>query len=157
MGTDGARLEVVGEELVYRNGDGQVGWKVEAAEILLVAEFTSTQGLGEDYFLEFGVILEGEPQFFECVTPAGADEVLEELAGRMGGSMRLKLFDEVRFRSRVVWPAELEGEPLFVVKDEARSRRAWWWFGRKPEWVVSPKLVAWMKRRWDLSVLEAGL
>lgn len=155
MERDGARLELAGEELVYRGSDGEAQWAVAAAEILLVAEYVSTAGaVGEDYFLEFGVMREGEPGFLECVVPEGAEGVLEELAELLGGKMRLKLFDEATFKSRVVWPAELEDEPLFVVKDEAKARRRWWWFGRKPQWVVAPKLVAWMRGRWDLSGME---
>ncbi|MES2392061.1 MAG: hypothetical protein V4555_10500, partial [Acidobacteriota bacterium] len=155
---DEARLELVGEELAYWGGDGSERWRVAIAEILMVAEFVSTSGaLGEDYFLEFGVVRDGEAAFLECVVPTGAEKVLEELAGRLGGRMRLKLFDEVKFQSRVVWPAELEGQPVFVVLDEdGRSQMKWMLWGKKARWHVSPKLVEWMKRRWDLSGMETG-
>ena len=144
-----ARLAVEGEEVAYYADGGAEVWRLAVVKILMVAEYTSTEGsLDEDYFLQFGTVRDGEALFTGCVVPAGAEEVLEELALRVGGSMRLKLFDSVGFASRVVWPEEWVGQALFVVKDDDAAAKARWVFwGKKPQWVVSPKLVAWMLSR----------
>jgi hypothetical protein len=144
-----ARLEIDGDELVYCADGGAEVWRLRLVKILLVAEYTTLAGgLDEDYFLEFGTLDHGEPVFTSCVVPAGADGCLAELAQKLGGKMRLKLYDYVGFKSRVIWPAELEGQPVFVVlDDDAGAKTRWVMIGKKPRWHVSPGLVEWMKGR----------
>jgi hypothetical protein len=112
------RLEIDGIHLRYLRGPEQL-WKLAIDELLLVAEYSTDQGpLLEDYFFVFAV--GRPPAFFEA--PVGANpRIMTALSDRLGHSLSSGLANSTQWKSRVIWPPQLEGRELFIRTAQPRS------------------------------------
>lgn len=107
------RIDLAGDRLSYTPPHA-TGWSVELAEIRLIAEET-IEAMGDDWFIHLA--LQSEWYSFPFYA-AGFQEFWDRLAERFPG-MELELFRSASFASRVLWPPELRGKPLFDYQPEA--------------------------------------
>ena len=107
LSSDGVsiRCELGGKEI----------WRKAIADLACLAECTNSSGpFADDYFLVFV-----DKSGFCRETPfyaEGRDETIATLRTALGGALRFGLVHSTRSASRIMWPKELEGHPLFVEK-----------------------------------------
>ena len=99
------------------------GWQVRISDIKVIGEHTDDHGpYVDDYFFVFLT----QRQTYEASFYAeGRDEVLTELSRALGRQLSCELVRITEFQSRVMWPADLEGQPLFDFVPKPRSGRVW--------------------------------
>lgn len=108
------RVELIGDRLSFTQPNGPV-WSIDLSEIRLVAEETiETFAGGDDWVIHLA--LQSEWSFFPKYA-AGFREVWDRLGERFPG-MDLGLANSTSFASRVLWPPELRGQPLFECHPE---------------------------------------
>lgn len=91
---------------------GAVEWSVDLNELALLGELATDRGPYADDLVVIFVVRDG--RWFELPFDAdGADELLVELARRLDVDTKLQLCNRVDWVSRVLWPRELAGAPLF--------------------------------------------
>jgi hypothetical protein len=92
--------------------DGQPGWRIGLSELACVGEYTTAHGpWADDYFVVFAT---KNGLYYEAAVYSGVEKVLEALSAALGSALKLGLIQSTEFSSRVAWPPELEGRPLFV-------------------------------------------
>jgi len=111
-------LELIGGIVRYAR-DGVEVWSLSVASLVLVGERTTDQGPGiDDYFFVF---VGGEPLMtVEAPMYAGPD-VLQALSPLLGCDLAPALANRTDFTSRVIWPAELAGQPLHDYRPMPRT------------------------------------
>ena len=107
------RIDLTGDRLAYTPPHG-TGWSVELAEIRLIAEET-IEAMGDDWFIHLAT---GSEWYVFPFYAAGFQEVWDRLCERFPG-MELGLARSASFASRVLWPPQLHGQPLFDYRPEA--------------------------------------
>ncbi|MCC5821782.1 MAG: hypothetical protein LAT64_00675 [Phycisphaerales bacterium] len=112
------RVELVGDRLSYTGVNG-TAWSIKLAEVRLIAEET-IEALGDDWLIH--IALQSEWVRFPFYA-AGFRDVWDRLGERFPG-MELGLADSTSFKSRVLWPADLRGQPLFEYQLERNP--SWW-------------------------------
>jgi hypothetical protein len=87
-------------------------------EIAVIGEFTTNNGpVIDDWFLVF--VCRGGDWFEVSVYSDGSEGVLEGLSTALGANLDLGLVASTDFASRVVWPTEIAGRPLFEFEIES--------------------------------------
>lgn len=112
------RVDFAAGRLSY-TAPNRTGWSIDPAEIRLIAEET-IEAWGGDWWIHFA--LESSWVRFP-VYAAGFQEVWDRLADTFPG-MELGLASSTSFKSRVLWPQSLRGQPLFDYQPE---RDPPWW------------------------------
>jgi hypothetical protein len=115
--------------LVFRAGavhyirERESGWQLAAADIAVVGEYTTADGPSvDDYFFAF---VRADGTVFEAsFYAAGGNATLDALGAALGGKITAGLCNSATWRSRVIWPQELENVPLFELRD--RGDRSIW-------------------------------
>jgi hypothetical protein len=113
----GSTLAMVDDELRYTGEEG-AGWHIPARDVAAVGELTTPAGpAADDYFIIF---LRWDGRYE--VAPLDAEGRAGALAGLgalLGGELGSGLYDSTSWRSRVIWPPQLAGRPLFDLEDAA--------------------------------------
>ena len=96
-------------------------WQVAIADVRVIGEFLSVEGRRRrrEHYLVF---MTKEEWFKAPYDAAGRDAFMSELGRRLNCELRCDLFNATDFSSRVLWPAHLEGGPLFDLIPEERSQ-----------------------------------
>jgi hypothetical protein len=112
------QLKLDGDQIEYATPEGE-SWRLPISEIRIIGEFLSRQGRGrENYFLVF---MTKEEWFKAPYQAEGREAFLAEVGRRLNHELRCDLFKSTTFSSRVLWPAHLEGRPLFELIPEPRA------------------------------------
>jgi hypothetical protein len=110
------RLAFEGTDLVLRRGTALL-WTVPLESVRALGEATNASGPWGDDWL-FIVITGPDPAWFQAPVDAeGVQEVLQQLALRLGEPLELQLANSTTFRSRGLWPTALRGRPLFALEE----------------------------------------
>jgi hypothetical protein len=110
------------------------GFTLRLSDIRIIGECTNQDGpFADDYFLCFVTApnLWYEASFYA----AGRDEFLAALGERLGVPLQLALQASTDFASRILWPADLAGQPRFDYRPE-RPTGTWSWLRSK----LSPRV-----------------
>lgn len=108
-------VAVADDKLYCRDRSDGSGWAIRAEDIVLVAEYTTTDGPNDDdYFLVF-VTRENEEVFYSIVTmaAAGMSEALQALEQHLHAPLELTLESCRQRASCVLWPKDLAGTAYF--------------------------------------------
>lgn len=98
-------MKVDGDAIVYSD------WRVAIAEVRVVGEFLTQRGRrGSEHYLVF---LTKDEWFKAPHHSEGREAFLAELGRRLKHELRCDLFNATNFSSRVLWPAHLQGHPLY--------------------------------------------
>lgn len=94
-------------------------WRVSVSDLRVVGEFTNADGpFADDYFFVFIA----RDQWFEASFYAeGRDALLAGLGQGFGHKLQTDLSHSTDLASRILWPARLEGHPLFDLHPEERA------------------------------------
>jgi hypothetical protein len=111
--SSGLQLNLDGDAIEYAE------WRVPISEVRVVGEFLNRHSRGrDDYFLVF---MTREEWFKAPYYAEGREAFMAELGRRLGHELRCDLFNATNLSSRVLWPAHLEGRPLFDLIPEERA------------------------------------
>ncbi|MEQ8471406.1 MAG: hypothetical protein RIC35_09475 [Marinoscillum sp.] len=105
-------------ELKIRNGqlelteNNQTPWSIEANSILLIGEYTTEDGpFVDDYFFIFG---NSDGTLYTVSNDHANDPTLWiELSNILNSHVKPELVNSTHFNSRIMFPENLIGEPLF--------------------------------------------
>lgn len=91
-------------------------------DLQLIGESTNQDGPGaDDYFFCFAT---GPEMWYQASFYAeGRDVFLKSLGARLGGAIDSGLCQSTDFASRILWPVELVGQPMFQYED--MPHRGW--------------------------------
>jgi hypothetical protein len=95
---------------------------LDLADLRLVGEWTDGSGPADDWFYVFAG--DDPSRLFEAPVYAGVD-LVAALSRELGEALEVGLAHSTEWASRVIWPAELAGRPLF---HESVEPRAAGWF-----------------------------
>jgi hypothetical protein len=107
------QLKVDGDDIAYAD------WRVPISHVGVIGEFLSQAGRRRSE--HFIVFMTREEWFKAPYQAEGRDVFLAELGLRLNHTLRCELFNATNFSSRVIWPAHLEGRPLFDLIPEQRA------------------------------------
>jgi len=111
------RLDVRDELLVCRmeTGSHSAEWQLRIKDLVLIAEYTTSEGpYCDDYFLVFWVKEDGKLLKVECSFYAeGMEDALVAIRQWFGTAIELGLCASTEWKSRIVWPEQLQGRPYF--------------------------------------------
>lgn len=108
---DAARLRLEGEVIVYESRV-HMSWRIEVRDLKLLGECTDQNGpFTDDYWLIF--VTSPHMWLGASFYSEGRDELLGALSEHLNLELELKLMASVDFASRILWPAQLAGTPLF--------------------------------------------
>ena len=94
---------------------GHEVWRIAIADLTCIGEYTNESGpWADDYFLVFGV--KGGLWYEASLYSDTRDEAVGALGKALGGDLHFGLIQSTTFASRIMWPKELEGQPLVVEK-----------------------------------------
>lgn len=107
---DSGNLSLDGDAVRYRSKFGD--WELPVSSLRVLGENTNQNGpYADDWFLCFAT---GPEMWLEApVSAEGSGELLKALSKRLGVSLATELFSSTDFTSRVLWPPELAGQPMF--------------------------------------------
>jgi hypothetical protein len=112
-----ASLSLSNGELCYEYA-GKVVWSIRVTELRLLGEWTTDHGPHcDDYFFAF---ISGRPALWHEASVDANPQIMEQLEKEMGQPLRLGLVASTTFKSRVVWPPELQGHDLFNYTPQPR-------------------------------------
>ncbi len=127
---ESGRIVVEGDWIVYTMTQDE-RWRVAVEEIRLVGEYTDDHGpVVDDYFFVF---LTKDRYFGASFYADGRDAMLAELGRRLQHDLCTGLCHSTSLASRVLWPANLEGHPVYNLVPEARSDSVW---SRLRQWIL---------------------
>jgi hypothetical protein len=127
------RLTVENDAIIYTTPQKD-GWQVPVAEVKVIGEFTNDHGpVADDYFL---ALLKRDEWFVATFYADGRGTALAELGQRLRHKFLLDLCHSTSLTSRVLWPAALEGRPLFSCVPEQRAETVG---GKLRQWIL-PKV-----------------
>jgi len=137
-----------GIEYAWRNGS----WKLPFSEIAVIGECTNELGpFADDYFVCF--VNRNGKGWLDCSFYAeGRDALLTCLESHFGTPFELGLSDSTSFKSRVMWPPSLRGEPMFEYLAPPPKNRLSAWLrriGMKPNTnvqVIAPRVQKFLSR-----------
>lgn len=117
-------ISLVDDVVVYRIAGG--GWTVKLSDVRLIGEYTTANGpYIDDYFWVFLTAEEGgwhEASFYA----AGRDDFLVAVGKALSTPIETGLCNSTVYRTRVVWPPEVKGQPLMrIVPKPTRLGRLW--------------------------------
>ena len=125
---ESSRLSCDGVTVRYE-ADGRTIWEILITDLICIGEYTHANGpWDDDYFMVFGLRsgLWYEASFYDN----GRDQAIEALRKALGCELRFGLIQSTTLASRVMWPKDLEGQPLVLskrmnpeVKRRAESRQ----------------------------------
>ena len=107
------QLKVDGDGIAYAD------WRVPISHVGVIGEFLSQAGRRQSE--HFIVFMTREEWFKAPYEAEGRDAFLAVLGSRLNYTLRCELFNATNFSSRVLWPAHLEGRPLFDLIPEQRA------------------------------------
>jgi hypothetical protein len=116
-------------DLRYANGiisyrAGHSSWSLSVSKVRLIAEYTNSDGpYLDDYFFVFMTAIEDgwhEASFYA----KGRDEFLAGLSAELGVSLECGLCNSTNYKTRILWPESLKGQPLMDVVPP--SKQNWW-------------------------------
>lgn len=111
-------LKAADNMLTYGNADGNV-WEMPLDRIVLFAEFTNDEGpKREDHFLVFWSFEEGE--LHRALASFHADRrehAVHALSQYWETDLKLELSASGQWKSRVVWPKELEDHQYLALEE----------------------------------------
>src|ERR1700761_4015366 len=114
-----------GEKAGYFDTEGVERWKVLPSEIVLIAEYMTSEGpYVEDYFLTIWTLEQGVLMSVRCPLDSHAEQVLGELAKVLGFERKASLVSSTEWDSLVIWPSELAGEEYFTFTPV--KTKHWW-------------------------------
>jgi hypothetical protein len=113
-----------GVKAAYCDAQGVERWTVVPSEIALIAEYTTSAGPADDYFLVIWTIEQGVLMSVQCPLEGTAENVLRELAKVLGFVRDASLVQSTVWDSMVVWPLELAGEDYFTYTTV--KTKHWW-------------------------------
>ena len=97
-------------------------WRLPIAEVHVIGEFTNEAGPHlDDYFFLF-VTSDASSWHYASFYAEGRDKFLIELGQKLGVKLECKLCNSTSFKSRVMWPANLQETPLFEYVPEVPSK-----------------------------------
>jgi hypothetical protein len=115
-------IECLGDVLTYRSGIGS--WTIPISAIRLIAEYTNSDGPGaDDYFFVFLTAPENgwnQASFYA----KGSEVTLRALEKKLGESLDCALCDSTEYRTRIIWPSDLNGQALMDVIP-SKKRNLW--------------------------------
>jgi len=105
------RIELDGDVIRYRSTTGTI-FELAISDISIIAESMNENGpFGDDWFYCF---VTGSRGWTEAPVYAdGGEEFLRRLSERLKTPIELEFASVTDFASRIVWPLELRGRPLF--------------------------------------------
>ena len=115
MSEDPGHLELDGDVIRY-SSETYPEWSIRVDDICLMGEATNQNGpFAGDYFLCFATRSEKwrEASFYA----AGCGQFLTDLGARLGVNIELALASSTDFDSRIVWPLEWVGKPMFQYQE----------------------------------------
>ncbi|WP_146602166.1 hypothetical protein [Novipirellula aureliae] len=115
MAEDSGHIELDGDVIRYASTTYS-DWMIRVEDLRIIGEATNQNGpFADDYFLCFAT---GPSMWYEASFYAdGRDTFLADLGARLGITFQLGLSLSTDFASRILWPAELENEPMFKFQD----------------------------------------
>jgi hypothetical protein len=107
-------LTLDGDAIVYAD------WRLPLSKVRVIGEFLTQHGRrGTEHFLVF---MTREEWFKAPYAADGREAFMAELGRRLNHELRCDLFNATNFSSCVLWPAHLEGRPLFDLIPEERAK-----------------------------------
>jgi hypothetical protein len=114
---DSGRL-VLDRDVVRYDSRTYESWELAVADIRVIGEMTNQCGpFADDYFVCFVTDASGcwkEASFYA----EGLDACLTQLGAQLGSDLQLQLCASTDFTSRVVWPPQLVGDPMFEFREK---------------------------------------
>jgi hypothetical protein len=100
-----------GDVIRYRSA-ASGDWDLPVSDVRIIGEATNQNGpFADDYFFCFA---SGPGMWHEASFYAeGRDEFLRLLGAKLGSPLQAGLYGSADFASRVLWPPQLAGEPMF--------------------------------------------
>lgn len=119
MENNSGNILISNEDLIYRFRDEEV-FKINFKEIKLIAEYTTDQGPTlDDWFL---VLYDEKENVYQVSMYAeNIMEVLEEMREKLNSSLVTDLYSSADWKSNILWPEEVKGEPLWNMVDSKPS------------------------------------
>jgi len=106
------QISLENETIIYSTPE-KACWKLPIAEVRVIGEFTNQSGPSlDDYFFVF-VTRETTEWHHASFYAEGREKFLSELGAKLGQRLKCGLCNSADFKSRVLWPPNLEGRPLF--------------------------------------------
>ena len=109
---DRPRISSDGKIIRYELRDQEI-WQIALADVVCIGEYTKPEILLEDdYVLVFGLKngLWFETSFYD----EGRDATMQVVGNALGCELMFGLCNSTNFANRILWPKQLEGQPLFV-------------------------------------------
>ena len=98
-------------------------WSVPVSDVKVIGEHTDDHGPGvDDYFFVF---LTKTHSYEASFYAEGRDQLLDEISREFGTPLVCDLVNSTDFRSRVMWPTSLAGQPLFDFLPKLRNEGLW--------------------------------
>ena len=112
-------LQARNGQLGYDDAQGNQLWQMPLERIVLVAEFTNDEGAKrEDHFLVFWSFEEGElHRALAGFHATGRNEAMDALSTYWQTELKLELPESRQWKSRVVWPKELEDHQYLALEE----------------------------------------
>ena len=138
---DSGEIRVVGDSISY-SSPFFVSWTLDLREVKACGEYTNQDGpFLDDYFFAF--ITRPDDGWYEASFYAqGREPLLQELTKRFGSTVQCDLCCSADFKSRIWWPAELAGNPMFEYRP---APGLWGRLGLRNEQWISPHLVEFLR------------
>ena len=94
---------------------GRNHWELKASSLVLIAEYTTNEGPWvDDYFLVFIAVQNRQPLICQVTFYAdGIEKSLHALGEALDANLYLGLTASTHWKSNVIWPATLAGEPYY--------------------------------------------
>lgn len=106
------QISLENEAIVYSIPEKTV-WRIPVADVRVIGEFTTANGpYVDDYFFVF---VTADKSSWNCASfyAEGRIKFLGELSQKLGRKLECGLCNSTSVRSRVIWPSNLDGHPLF--------------------------------------------
>jgi hypothetical protein len=97
--------------------------RIELDQVKAIGEFTEEGGLAGRWNL---ILFGSEKHAVISMYKAGANELIGDLSKHLGAELSLRLSQTFGNTSRIVWPEQLDGKPVWV---------------KKGRWSISPEYV----------------